>query len=287
MELMHPELRRGLAEEHIRARPRRTRSPVGRDALRRFVVTVRVARRRSGVERLVDEPVGELVVLAAHRGVRDGAEAAPERGSLSESVVRAAFLTLYSPRICFTRSSESETTSSSVTPCASAASSPAIERAVLRDVVRGDADRLAARVEHRPVLRLEDVAVRGRARGSRARRRPSRASPSQQLVDVEGRLLVRVRARAAPRRPARAARPGRRSRAAARARAPRGPARRPPATFPRRRGTCPSPPCTTSSARTRRCARRPRRTARRGRRRALRAGRRRRACGSRRLSSPP
>src|SRR5262249_33513145 len=52
--------------------------------------------------------------------------------------------------------------------------------------------------------------------------------------------------------------------------------------------TFPCPPCTRSSARSRRCARRRRRTGRHGPRRARRAGRRRRASGSpARIRGPP
>ncbi len=76
----------------------------------------------------------------------------------------ARFLTRYSPRICLTRSSESETTSSSSTPTSAARSRPCDERRVLGDVVRRDADRLAARVEHRAVLGLEHERVGRRAR---------------------------------------------------------------------------------------------------------------------------
>jgi hypothetical protein len=55
------------------------------------------------------------------------------------------------------------------------------------------------------------------------------------------------------------------------------PPRRPSGSRPAGHGTSPCPPCTTSTARSRRCVRRPRRTPRRARRRAPRAGRRRRA----------
>ena len=64
MYLTHPELRKGLAEEHIHR--------LGGDW----------DTSRSSVERLVDEPVGELVVLAANGRVRDGAELAREAGCL-------------------------------------------------------------------------------------------------------------------------------------------------------------------------------------------------------------
>ena len=66
MYLTHPELRKGLAEEHIH------RLAGDWDTS------------RSGVERVVDEPVGELVVLAANGRVRDGAEVA-RRGAVASS----------------------------------------------------------------------------------------------------------------------------------------------------------------------------------------------------------
>ena len=71
------------------------------------------------------------------------------------------------------------------------------EGPVLRHVVRRDADRLAVGGEHRPVLRLEHVAERGRA-GIAARAAvgvEARLHDGDEVVDVEGRLLVRVRAR--------------------------------------------------------------------------------------------
>ena len=48
---------------------------------------------------------------------------------------------------------------------------PGDERRVLGDVVRRDADRLAARVEHRSVFSLEHEARRRRVPGSHANRR--------------------------------------------------------------------------------------------------------------------
>jgi hypothetical protein len=61
----HPELRKGLAEEHVR----------------RLAEDMRRAS-RSGVERIVDEPVGKLVVFPANGRVRDGAKLAREAGCL-------------------------------------------------------------------------------------------------------------------------------------------------------------------------------------------------------------
>jgi hypothetical protein len=73
MELMHPDLRAGLAEEHIlrlegdigtRRSAGRTRRLAARLLLS---ASERLAGEApSGVEGLVDEPVGELVVLSAH-----------------------------------------------------------------------------------------------------------------------------------------------------------------------------------------------------------------------------
>ena len=79
MHFMHPELRNGLAEEHALRLARDMRSPAQVGRTRRFAAQVLLAASRrlageppgSRVERLVDEPVRELVVLAAHRGVCD------------------------------------------------------------------------------------------------------------------------------------------------------------------------------------------------------------------------
>ena len=125
------------------------------------------------VEGLVDEAIGELVVLPADGRVGDrcraGAPGAPPPGTARGS---ASFLTLYSPRICFTISSESETTSTSSTPQLDRLREAVDEAAVLGDVVRRDADRLALRREDGAVVGLEHVAERRRARVARARPRP-------------------------------------------------------------------------------------------------------------------
>ena len=65
MYLTHPELRKGLAEEHIHRLAEDMRTASG-----------------SGVERVVDDSVGELVVLPANGRVRDGAKVAREAGCL-------------------------------------------------------------------------------------------------------------------------------------------------------------------------------------------------------------
>ena len=107
--------RRSSQLSYIRARPSIARAFRGR--------RWRLVRR--GVERLVDEPVGELVVLAAHGGVGDAADLPGEPGRLAvQSPRSASFFTRYSPRICLTSSSESETTSSSSTPSSTARRSP-------------------------------------------------------------------------------------------------------------------------------------------------------------------
>lgn len=89
MQPMHPELRTGLAEEHILRlkEDMRTRRSAGRT--RRLAARLLLAASRrlagdaaSGIEGIVDEPVGELVVLPPYRRVRDGAELAREAGSL-------------------------------------------------------------------------------------------------------------------------------------------------------------------------------------------------------------
>ena len=72
-------------------------------------------------------------------------------------------MTLYSPRICLTISSESETTSSSVTPSSAARRSPFRSAVYSATLFVCDADRVAARVEHRAVVALEDERGRGGA----------------------------------------------------------------------------------------------------------------------------
>ena len=79
MYFTHPELRNGLAEEHILRLAQDMRSPARIGPTRQFAARLLLAASRrlagepadSRVERLVDEPVRELVVLAAHRGVCD------------------------------------------------------------------------------------------------------------------------------------------------------------------------------------------------------------------------
>jgi len=79
MHFMHPELRNGLAEDHVLRLAQEMRSPAQVGRTRRLAAQVLLAASRrlagealdSPVERLVDQPVRELVVLAAHRGVCD------------------------------------------------------------------------------------------------------------------------------------------------------------------------------------------------------------------------
>ena len=130
----------------------------------------------------------------AARPCSDLPELPRERSQLaSESSRSASFFTRYSPRICLTRSSESETTSTSGTDSSTAFSSPAISAAVLGDVVRRDADRLAVRREHGPVLGLEHVAVRGRTGVAARAAVGEERRLHDERVDVERRLLVRMR----------------------------------------------------------------------------------------------
>ena len=114
------------------------------------------SRRRRGLVRTREPGRAELVVLASDgRGVADLPQPALGRGGAQESSRSASFLTLYSPRICLTISSESEITLSSSTPSSTAFSSPATQPAVLGDVVRRDADRLSVRGETNPLVVLE------------------------------------------------------------------------------------------------------------------------------------
>lgn len=79
MYFMHPELRDGLAEEHALRLARDIQNPAQVGRTRQFAARLLLAASRrlagepadSRVERVVDEPVGEFVVLAAHRGVCD------------------------------------------------------------------------------------------------------------------------------------------------------------------------------------------------------------------------
>jgi hypothetical protein len=93
MELMHPDLRTGLAEEHIlrlegdmgtRRSAGRTRRLAARLLL---TASERLAgEAASAVEGLVDKPVGELVVFTANRRVGDGTELAREAGCLERKL---------------------------------------------------------------------------------------------------------------------------------------------------------------------------------------------------------
>jgi hypothetical protein len=115
------------------------------------------------VERLVGQPVGVLVLLARHPGVR---RAAGTRQRLASSRQRphVGVLDLPAADICSTTSLESIRTSMAASGAISAASSsPAISR-VLRDVVGRDADRGAVLGDHLTgVGVLRTRAVRRRA----------------------------------------------------------------------------------------------------------------------------
>jgi hypothetical protein len=89
MELMHPDLRTGLAEEHILRLEgdMSTRRSAGRTRRLAARLLLTASERLAGeapsaVEGLVDKPVGELVVFTADRRVRDGAKVARETGCL-------------------------------------------------------------------------------------------------------------------------------------------------------------------------------------------------------------
>jgi hypothetical protein len=79
MYFTHPEFRNGLAEEHVLRLAQDMSSPAQVGRTRQFAARLLLAASRrlagepadSRVERLVDEPVREFVVLAAHRGVCD------------------------------------------------------------------------------------------------------------------------------------------------------------------------------------------------------------------------
>ena len=206
----------------------------------------------------------------------------PARSASSTSSRSASFLTLYSPRICLTSSSESETTSTSSTPRSSADSRPGDAGRCTRRRCSSPcrSPRRARRAPSRPRPR-----ARSRTRpapGCRASRRRSRAAPSRERVEVERRLLVRVRL------PQRRDDLGLALLRVDRLEPQLGDAllaprlRRCPATSLRRRGTSRFPPCTRSSARSRRSGRRRRRRAPRAAGRAPRAERRRRVSGSHR-----
>jgi hypothetical protein len=93
MNPMHPELRSGLAEERIRrlAEDRHLPSPPG-TARRLAARLLLVASNRlagepgSRVERVVHEPIGELVVLAPHCRVADVVEGAGESRGLERQL---------------------------------------------------------------------------------------------------------------------------------------------------------------------------------------------------------
>ena len=135
----------------------------------------RCSRLRS-VERLVDERVRELVVLAADGGELDALK--PPRQPpriLPETAERLVLHLVLAAHLLHEKlgvGDDLELLHAQLDRPLEARE----ERAVLRHVVRRRADRLAARVEHRPVRRLEDVAVRGRPRvpaRAAVRREPS------------------------------------------------------------------------------------------------------------------
>jgi hypothetical protein len=93
MELMHPDLRAGLAEEHILRlegdmRTRRSAGGTRRLAARLLLSASRrlAGETTSGVEGFVHEPVGELVVLTSNRRVSNGPELAREAGCLERKL---------------------------------------------------------------------------------------------------------------------------------------------------------------------------------------------------------
>ena len=175
----------------------------------------------SAIERLVDEPVGLGVLLAAdvtdRPARRSGASA---RFTSAWSSRRVASLTLYSPLTWRTTSSESPTSSSSVAPSAARPLDPEQQRPVLGDVVGRAADPLAALLEH----------ARRRRPGRPPRSRPGpglpRAPPSTLTTILAKAQPTGSRGGAAERRtrppsPGRARSTGAPSRRAGRSRVPR------------------------------------------------------------------
>src|SRR5579862_4993393 len=189
----------------------------------------------------------------------------------------ASFFTRYSPVICFTNSSESETTSTSASASSTAFSRPAMS-------ARYSATLFVATPIRSPCAASTVPSSASSTNPYAAGPGLPRAPPS-----VKSRVVTRAdRRRRRPRRTdaRRAARrgprptdpPERRSRHAAPRRAPRVRAAPRLARCPRRRGTCPSPPCRRSGGCTRRSRRRRLRRPPRASCRAPRAGRTTRAC---------
>src|SRR5262245_28818319 len=116
------------------------------------------------VERLVDEAVGELVVLAAHGRVGDATDLARQAGGVEEEVLQRAVLDLVLPAHLLHHELRVGDDLELVHAGLDRAFEPGDERRVLRDVVRRDADRLSASVENGSVLGLEHECVRGRSR---------------------------------------------------------------------------------------------------------------------------
>src|SRR5205814_10310162 len=195
----------------------------------------------------------------------------------SFSARNASFLTLYSPVIWRTISSESETTSSSSTPRSTALRRPSIRprySATLFVATPIVSPRASRTVPSSASSTYPYAAGPGLPRAP-----PSVESFAFTRVDRGRRRPLRRDARqAALRRRPRRGRLERRSRRGAPASALRGRPRRSSAPFPRRRGTCRCPPCTRSSARSCRSGRRPRRRRRLVSHPALPPGRTRRAC---------
>ena len=127
------------------------------------------------VERLVDELVGELVVLAPDRGVGDRAELAGQAGGPQRELAQRLVLDLVLAAHLLDHQLRVGDHLELADVELDRLLEPGDQGAVLGDVVRRDADRLAVGREHRAVLGLEHVAV-GRRPGI-----PARAAVGEEL----------------------------------------------------------------------------------------------------------
>ena len=157
----------------------------------------------------------------------------------------------HSPRIWWTRSSESETTSSSSRRARPPPQALRPERGTRRRCSsRPRSPRRAPRAPSRPRSRARTPSRQDP--GFPARPHLSRAEPSQELVEVEGWLFVGC-AREAPATTSSSRSAGYTVSSRSSGTRSSRRARRSPGRWPRRRGRCRCPPCTRSSARSRRC----------------------------------
>src|SRR5688572_3956313 len=115
-----------------------------------------------GVERLVNEAVCQLVVLAPDGRVAHVPDLARDARGLEREIAERLVLHPVLPAHLLYEQLRVGDDLQHVEPEVARTLEPRDEGPVFGDVVRGDADRLAVRCEHRPVLGLDHEGGRGR-----------------------------------------------------------------------------------------------------------------------------